>query len=65
MTQKYIILSYLNFNREMGKTAIIILNYNNYEDTINCIESIEKYNTADIKYVIVDNNSNREGCKKN
>lgn len=48
----------------MGKTAIIILNYNNYEDTINCIESIEKYNTADIKYVIVDNNSNREGCKK-
>lgn len=54
----------MNFNREMGKTAIIILNYNNYEDTINCIESIEKYNTADIKYVIVDNNSNREGCKK-
>lgn len=47
-----------------GKTAIIILNYNNYEDTINCIESIENYNTADIKYVIVDNNSNRKGCKE-
>lgn len=39
------------------KTAIIILNFNNYIDTINCIESVEKYNTADIKYLIVDNGS--------
>ena len=41
------------------KTALIILNYNNYEDTINCIESVEKYNTASIKYIVVDNGSNR------
>ena len=41
------------------KTALIILNYNNYEDTINCIESAEKYNTASIKYIIVDNGSTR------
>lgn len=37
--------------------GIIILNYNNWEDTINCIESIEKYNTANIKCFIVDNGS--------
>lgn len=38
-------------------TALVILNYNNYVDTINCIESVEKYNTAPIKYIIVDNGS--------
>lgn len=42
-------------------TAILILNYNNYEDTINCIHSIERFNTAPIKYFVVDNGSNREG----
>lgn len=45
----------------MGKTAVIILEYNNFEDTINCINSVEKYNTADIKYIIVDNNSTKQG----
>ena len=43
-------------------TALIILNYNNYEDTINCIKSVEQYNTAPIKYVIVDNGSTRHEC---
>ena len=38
-------------------TAIIILVYNNCKDTINCINSIEKYNTAPIKIVIVNNGS--------
>ena len=41
--------------------GIIILNYNNWEDTINCIESVEEYNTAPIKYIIIDNGSTREG----
>lgn len=41
-------------------TAVIILNYNNYEDTINCIESVEKCNTSLIKYIVVDNGSKRE-----
>lgn len=45
----------------MDYTGIIILNYNNYEDTFNCVESIEKYNTAPIKYFVVDNASPREG----
>lgn len=42
------------------RTAIIILNYNSYEDTINSIESIERYNTAPIKYIVVDNGSKRK-----
>lgn len=37
--------------------GIVILNYNNVKDTIACIQSIEKYNTAPIKYIIIDNGS--------
>lgn len=37
--------------------GIIILNYNNIKDTIACIQSIENYNTAPIKYIIIDNGS--------
>lgn len=42
-------------------TGIIILNYNNWEDTLNCILSVEKYNTSNSKYIIVDNGSTRNG----
>lgn len=45
----------------MKYTGVVILNYNNYEDTFNCIESIEQFNTAPIKFFIVDNASSREG----
>lgn len=41
-------------------TAIIVLNYNNWEDTINCIDSVEIYNTAEVKYIIIDNGSTRK-----
>lgn len=44
----------MNIKNTVG---IIILNYNNYNDTINCINSIEKFNTFPIKYIIVDNGS--------
>lgn len=44
--------------------GIIILNYNNWRDTINCIESIEKYNTASVKYIVVDNASTDEDAVK-
>lgn len=52
----------------MRYTAILILNYNNSDDTINCIESIERYNTSPIKYIVVDNCSTRVdavSCLKN
>lgn len=38
-------------------TSIIILNYNNSNDTINCIQSVLKYNSYPVKFVIVDNGS--------
>ncbi|MCQ2194725.1 MAG: glycosyltransferase [Paludibacteraceae bacterium] len=41
-------------------TAVIILNYNNSSDTIACVKSVEAYNTADIKYIIVDNGSSKK-----
>lgn len=39
--------------------GIVILNYNNSEDTINCIQSILRYNTSSVKIVVVDNASPR------
>lgn len=41
-------------------TAVLILNYNNAKDTINCIRSVQQYNTAAIRYVVVENGSNAE-----
>ena len=37
--------------------GIIILNYNNAPATVNCIESVLKYNTFPAKFIIVDNGS--------
>lgn len=48
-------------DRKKEYTALVILNYNNYEDTIACIQSVETYNTAPVKYIVVDNGSTREG----
>lgn len=47
--------------REKEYTALVILNYNNYEDTLSCIDSVEKYNTSPVKYIVVDNGSKRIG----
>lgn len=38
-------------------TCFVVLNYNNYLDTIECIESIIKCDLHNIKIVVVDNNS--------
>ena len=37
--------------------SIIILNYNNSYDTINCIKSVLNYNTYPVKFIVVDNGS--------
>lgn len=47
---------------DVNCTALIILNYNNYEDTLHCIESVEHYNTAPVKLIVVDNGSTRQGA---
>ena len=46
-------------------TGLIILNYNNYQDTINCINSIDRYNTSPIKIIVVDNGSTQNGVVEN
>jgi len=44
-----------------GSTALIILNYNSADDTLNCIDSVLKHNTAPVKFVVVDNGSSASG----
>lgn len=46
--------------------AIIIINYNSSNFTINCVDSIFKYTSSNIKFevVIVDNNSNENDYNK-
>ena len=41
----------------MKKVAIIILNYKNSKDTIECVESLEKINYKNFNIIIVDNDS--------
>ena len=41
-------------------TGIVILNYNGAEDTKKCLRSIVEYNTAPVKYIVVDNGSTKE-----
>ncbi|MFB6185451.1 MAG: hypothetical protein ABEI86_01105, partial [Halobacteriaceae archaeon] len=38
-------------------TSIILLNWNNYEDTSNCIDSIFQKNIPQVSVTVVDNNS--------
>lgn len=57
------VLLYLRDNLKNGKvekTAVIILEYNNSADTINCIESVMRHNSAPIKFVVVDNGSSNK-----
>ena len=47
------------------KVYIILLNYNNYEDTINCVQSIEKNELGlNYKIVVVDNCSTDDSALK-
>ncbi len=45
----------------MKCTAVIILEYNNADDTINCINSVERFNTSAVKYIVIDNGSPDRG----
>lgn len=42
-------------------TALIILNFNSADDTVNCIDSVASHNTAPVKFVVVDNGSTASG----
>jgi GT2 family glycosyltransferase len=46
------------------RVAIIILNWNGWKDTIECLESIYQINYQNYSVVVVDNNSSDESIKK-
>ena len=46
------------------RVAIIILNWNSWKDTIECLESISQINYPNYNVVLVDNNSTDESIKK-
>ena len=48
---------------QLKYTGILILNYNNISDTIDCIKSINKFNSSKVKLLIIDNGSTIEGVK--
>ncbi len=42
---------------EIKYVGIVILNYNNSQDTMNCFQSVVEKNTIPVKFIIVDNGS--------
>ena len=51
-------------NKSQKKVYIILLNWNNEEDTIECIQSLEEINYGNYKIIIVDNGSEIESVLK-
>ena len=49
---------------ENPKVAIVIVNWNGWEDTIECLESIYKIDYPDYNIIIVDNHSNDDSIKR-
>jgi len=47
----------------MEKVAIVILNYLNYKDTIECIESIKNQTYGNLETIVVENGSTNESWK--
>jgi len=51
-------------NKDVSMTGVIILNWNGWQDTIECIESLTKSTTLDFITIIVDNGSDDDSLKK-
>jgi GT2 family glycosyltransferase len=51
-------------NKSQKKVHIILLNWNNEEDTLECIESLEEINYGNYKIIIVDNGSETKSVLK-
>ena len=49
---------------EYPKVGIIILNWNGWEDTIECLESLSKIDYPDYEVIIVDNDSKNDSIDK-
>ena len=46
------------------KVAIVVLNYLNYEDTIECLHSLDSVDYANVETIVVDNASNNESLQR-
>lgn len=46
------------------RIGIVILNYLNWQDTLECIDSLRKQSSQEFEAVVVDNGSNNESVKK-
>lgn len=46
------------------RVAIVILNWNGWEDTIECLESLYQINYSNYRVVLVDNNSSNESLSR-
>lgn len=53
-----------NDEKPNERVAIIILNWNNYEDTFECLKTLEKLNYTQFSVFLVDNNSNDGSFEK-
>lgn len=49
-------------NREK-QIGVVVLNYNNFKETINCVESLLKQKDVDFTIVVVDNGSNNDSAE--
>ncbi|MDE6654652.1 MAG: glycosyltransferase, partial [Muribaculaceae bacterium] len=47
----------------MKKTCVVILTYNNSSDTLNCIRSVLEFNSAPVKFIVIDNGSDNDERK--
>ena len=49
----------------MDKVCFIILNYNNYQDTIDCVRSLQSsIENEKFDIIVVDNNSSNDSIEK-
>jgi GT2 family glycosyltransferase len=51
-------------NEKLPHVSIVVLNWNGWEDTIECLQSLFNINYKNYKIVVVDNGSNDESVKK-
>lgn len=52
------------YKPEAKNVAVILINWNGYEDTTACLESLRKINYDPLKVVVVDNNSTEQEGEK-
>ena len=50
--------------KKFPKVGIIILNYNSWQDTVRCLESLQQIDYPEYTVIVVDNGSNDESVEK-